>query len=108
MKGKAGLIIGMAAGYVLGTRDGRERYEQLKTQATRLMNDPRVKEKAASAQQAVKEKTSSSTGAGSDQASGTPAVPPVTPATTTPPTTTPPTTPPTITSTGPEVGGVDD
>jgi hypothetical protein len=32
MKGKAGLVIGLAVGYVLGTRAGRERYEQIKTQ----------------------------------------------------------------------------
>ena len=32
MRGKAGLVIGLAVGYVLGTRAGRERYEQMKTQ----------------------------------------------------------------------------
>jgi hypothetical protein len=32
MKGKAGLVIGLAVGYVLGTRAGRERYEQIKSQ----------------------------------------------------------------------------
>ncbi|MHC2998450.1 hypothetical protein [Microbacterium sp. HJ5] len=32
MKGKAGLVVGLAIGYVLGTRAGRERYEQIKTQ----------------------------------------------------------------------------
>jgi hypothetical protein len=32
MRGKAGLVIGLAVGYVLGTRAGRERYEQIKTQ----------------------------------------------------------------------------
>lgn len=36
MKGKAGLVIGLAAGYVLGTRAGRQRYEQIKTQATKV------------------------------------------------------------------------
>jgi hypothetical protein len=36
MKGKVGLVIGLAAGYVLGTRAGRERYEQIKTQATKV------------------------------------------------------------------------
>jgi hypothetical protein len=36
MKGKAGLVIGLAAGYVLGTRAGRERYEQIKTQALKV------------------------------------------------------------------------
>lgn len=30
MRGKAGLVIGLAVGYVLGARAGRERYEQIK------------------------------------------------------------------------------
>lgn len=41
MRGKVGLVIGLAAGYVLGTRAGRERYEQIKTQALKVWNlDP--------------------------------------------------------------------
>ncbi|MDX6302139.1 MAG: hypothetical protein QOF53_3353 [Nocardioidaceae bacterium] len=56
MKGKAALVIGLATGYVLGTRDGRERYEQIKTQANRLMNDPRVQEKASQATDLAKQK----------------------------------------------------
>lgn len=31
MRGKVGLVVGLAAGYVLGTRAGRERYEQIKS-----------------------------------------------------------------------------
>lgn len=54
--GKATLVLGLAAGYVLGTRDGRERYEQIKSQATRLWQDPRVQQKAAQAQDLAKEK----------------------------------------------------
>ncbi len=42
MRGKAGLVIGLAAGYVLGTRAGRERYEQIKTQAEKVWNLPPV------------------------------------------------------------------
>ena len=38
MKGKAGLVVGLAIGYVLGTRAGRERYEQIKTQWLKLWN----------------------------------------------------------------------
>ena len=56
MKGKAALVVGMAAGYVLGTRDGRGRYEQIKTQADRLWNDPKVQKNVAQAQDVVKEK----------------------------------------------------
>lgn len=41
MKGKIGLVIGLGAGYVLGTRAGRERYEQIKDQALKVWNlDP--------------------------------------------------------------------
>lgn len=36
MRGKVGLVIGLAAGYVLGTRAGRERYEQIKAQAEKV------------------------------------------------------------------------
>lgn len=36
MRGRVGLVVGLAAGYVLGTRAGRERFEQIKTQAERL------------------------------------------------------------------------
>lgn len=41
MRGKIGLIVGLGAGYVLGTRAGRERYEQIKTQWLKLWHlDP--------------------------------------------------------------------
>lgn len=41
MRGKVGLVIGLAAGYVLGARAGRERYEQIKEQALKVWNlDP--------------------------------------------------------------------
>ncbi|GAA5146416.1 hypothetical protein GCM10025768_05010 [Microbacterium pseudoresistens] len=41
MKGKIGLVVGLGAGYVLGTRAGRERYEQIKTQWLKLWHlDP--------------------------------------------------------------------
>lgn len=41
MRGKAGLIIGIGIGYVLGSRAGRERYEQIKRGAQRVWNlDP--------------------------------------------------------------------
>jgi hypothetical protein len=42
MRGKVGLVIGLAAGYVLGTRAGRERYEQIKVQAEKIWNLPPV------------------------------------------------------------------
>jgi len=38
MKGKIAFIVGAAVGYVLGTRAGRERYEQIKRGAEKLWN----------------------------------------------------------------------
>ena len=38
MKGKAGLVVGLAIGYVLGSRAGRERYEQIKAQWLKVWN----------------------------------------------------------------------
>jgi hypothetical protein len=47
MKGKIGLVVGLGAGYVLGTRAGRERYEQIKTQWLKVWNlDPVQKQVA--------------------------------------------------------------
>lgn len=42
MRGKILLLTGLAAGYVLGARAGRERYEQIKRTAVKVWNDPRV------------------------------------------------------------------
>jgi hypothetical protein len=56
MRGKAALIIGLATGYVLGTRDGRARYQQIKTQANRIISDPRVQQKANQATDLAKAK----------------------------------------------------
>jgi SLT domain-containing protein len=56
MKGKITLLAGAAIGYVLGTRAGRERYEQIKSQAQSAWNNPKVQEKATQAQDFAKEK----------------------------------------------------
>jgi hypothetical protein len=45
MKGKLAVLAGVGVGYVLGTRAGRERYEQMREGAQRLWQDPRVAEK---------------------------------------------------------------
>ncbi|WP_133241196.1 YtxH domain-containing protein [Nocardioides gansuensis] len=45
-----------AVGYVLGSRAGRERYEQLKRAAEKVKDDPRVQEKAHQAVDLAKEK----------------------------------------------------
>ncbi|GAA0846180.1 hypothetical protein GCM10009525_65070 [Streptosporangium amethystogenes subsp. fukuiense] len=38
--------IGFAAGYILGSRAGRERYEQIKRMAQRVIDNPTVQETA--------------------------------------------------------------
>ncbi|WP_136055353.1 hypothetical protein [Microbacterium sp. K24] len=45
MKGKIGLVVGLGVGYVLGTRAGRERYEQIKTQWLKLYHTDPVQER---------------------------------------------------------------
>jgi hypothetical protein len=56
MSRKLSLLIGFGAGYVLGARSGRERYDQIVAKAQQLWRDPRVQEKAGQAQQLVQEK----------------------------------------------------
>jgi hypothetical protein len=41
---KLSMLIAAGAGYVLGTRAGRERYEQIKTQTTKAWNNPKVQD----------------------------------------------------------------
>jgi hypothetical protein len=42
MKGKLLFVVGLGAGYVLGTRAGRERYEQIARAADKIWNKPAV------------------------------------------------------------------
>lgn len=49
MRGKAGFILGAAVGYVLGTRAGRARYEQIKRGANAVWETPLVQQGVASA-----------------------------------------------------------
>lgn len=44
MKGKVGLVLGVALGYVLGARAGRARYEQIKRGATAVWETPLVQQ----------------------------------------------------------------
>jgi hypothetical protein len=48
-------LTSFAAGYVLGARAGRERYEQIRRLATRVKDDPRVQEAAQSAADKARE-----------------------------------------------------
>ena len=54
MRGKAGLVIGLAAGYVLGTRAGRERYEQIRTQWLKVWNTEPVQKQVGKAKEFAK------------------------------------------------------
>ena len=49
-------VIGLAVGYVLGSRKGREGYDNLKGRAAKLWRDPRVQGKVADAKDVVKDK----------------------------------------------------
>jgi hypothetical protein len=44
MAGNLGLLVGAAAGYVLGTKAGRERYQQIVEQAHQLWERPQVRD----------------------------------------------------------------
>jgi hypothetical protein len=50
---KTSLLIGVAIGYVLGSRAGRERYEQIKSGATRVAHNPKVQDAVGRAQDVV-------------------------------------------------------
>ncbi len=56
MKGKILFVAGLGLGYVLGTRAGREKYEQLKAQVAKLWNDPRVQKQVDAVEDFVKDK----------------------------------------------------
>jgi SLT domain-containing protein len=82
------LIAAGAAGYVLGTRAGRERYEQIATQAQKVWTNPKVAQKRQEAKEAamaqapvVKEKLQGAASSVTDRGSSSPST------TTTPPTT---------------------
>jgi hypothetical protein len=63
MTGKLTVLAGFGAGYVLGAKAGRTRYDQIAGKAQELWRDPRVQEKAGRAQQLVKDKVPGSNGA---------------------------------------------
>ncbi|MFF3210937.1 YtxH domain-containing protein [Streptomyces sp. NPDC002886] len=55
MRYKVTFAVGLALGYVLGTRAGRERYEQLKKSARGFAQNPAVRNAAESAGQSGRE-----------------------------------------------------
>jgi SLT domain-containing protein len=54
MRSKLMFVIGLAVGYVLGTKAGRERYEQLKAGAERLWTNPSVQAQVTRAEDYVR------------------------------------------------------
>jgi hypothetical protein len=71
------LLAAAGVGYVLGTRAGRERYDQIKSTVTKVTNDPRVQEKAQQAVDTAKQKApvvadkvTSAAGAAKDKMTG--------------------------------------
>jgi hypothetical protein len=51
MRYKLTFVVGLAVGYVLGTRAGRERYEKLKKSARQVAQNPAVRNTAETAAQ---------------------------------------------------------
>jgi hypothetical protein len=56
MRGKILFVFGLALGYVLGTRAGRERYQQIKAGAEKIWMDPRVQEQVHTVEDFVKDR----------------------------------------------------
>jgi len=56
VKGKILFVAGVGLGYVLGTRAGREKYEELRTAALKVWNDPRVQKQVDAVEDFVKDK----------------------------------------------------
>lgn len=56
MRGKILIVTGLAVGYVLGARAGRERYEQIKRTATKFWHDPRVQQQVDRVEDFAKDK----------------------------------------------------
>ncbi|GGZ28323.1 hypothetical protein GCM10010387_22200 [Streptomyces inusitatus] len=55
MRYKLTFVVGLAVGYVLGTRAGRERYEQLRKSARQFSQNPAVRNAAETAVQSGRE-----------------------------------------------------
>ncbi|MGY1609458.1 hypothetical protein [Geodermatophilus sp. SYSU D00700] len=68
--GKLSMALGLGVGYVLGTRAGRERYEQIAQAATRFMGRPEVQQTLEKARDAAPPQLQSSIDKLTGQASG--------------------------------------
>jgi len=56
MQGKIMFVLGAAAGYVVGTRTGRQGYERLKKQANDFWHNPKVQNTVSQAEDFAREK----------------------------------------------------
>lgn len=56
MRGKILFGVGLATGYVLGTRAGREQYDKMKAAVQRFWQDPRVQKQVKQAEEFAKDK----------------------------------------------------
>ncbi|YAL83569.1 hypothetical protein ACMYYO_01815 [Dermacoccaceae bacterium W4C1] len=54
--GKLSFLVGLGAGYVLGARAGKQRYEQIKAQANKAWENPQVQDKVGTVTEQVKAK----------------------------------------------------
>jgi hypothetical protein len=70
MTGKLRLAAGFAAGYLLGAKAGRERYEQIMHQAKELWQRPEVQNVAAKGRETLGQAAQRGVGAASDRMEG--------------------------------------
>lgn len=68
MRTKATFIVGFAAGYVLGARAGRARYEQIRQAVRSFMSNPAVQSTASSLQHQAGEAVSGALSTAKDKA----------------------------------------
>ena len=64
---KIPLLVAGAAGYVLGARAGRERYEQIRAGAKKVSRDPRVRSATDRATDVAKDKVTDAASAAADK-----------------------------------------
>ncbi len=55
MRGKVGFVLGAALGYVLGTRAGRARYEQIKRGANAVWETPLVQQRVSAVKSSLED-----------------------------------------------------
>ena len=64
---KLPLLAAAAVGYVLGSKAGRERYEQIRTGAQKVAGNPRVQAATSKAQDAAKDAVSTAASTAADK-----------------------------------------